>query len=243
MRSAFIKYALLMVLAVSIVPTYGAENASNPLASVNNTDFRWQYFDLDGPERNDIYLDGAYMLHPKLKLKYELHYWHTDVTGSDENDFESLHIKPIYFPKQGKWCSYKYKSAIGLEWIEDFDNRDKGIGTGSDIISPFVGIALMKGDTILIPLVQHFTEYSGPTVNQTAFRLIALKKLPRERWLKLDAKLPVDWENDNDIPATFEAQLGKSFTPSFGIYLDGLVGIGGHKPYEWGVGIGLRYNY
>jgi len=124
---------------------YGEENASNPLASVNNTDLRWQYFDLDGPYRNDYFIDGAYMLTPKLKLKYELHYWETDVTGSSESDWESLHLKPIYFPKQGEWGAWKYKLAIGAEWIVDFGNEEKGIGSGSDQIAPLVGIALMPG--------------------------------------------------------------------------------------------------
>ncbi len=143
------------------------ENASNPLASVNNVDVRWQYFDLDGPDRNDFYLDGAYMLSPKLKLKYELHYWDTDVTGSSESDWESFHLKPIYFPKQGKWGDWKYKLAIGAEVIVDFGNEDKGIG--SDQIAPLVGLALVRGGTVLVPIVQHFVEYDGPNVNQTAF--------------------------------------------------------------------------
>ena len=78
------------------------ENPSNPLASVNNTDFCWKYFDLNGPDRNDYFADGSYMLTPELKLKYELHYWSTDVTGSRESDWESLHVKPIYFLKHGQ---------------------------------------------------------------------------------------------------------------------------------------------
>ena len=76
------------------------ENASNPLAAVNNTDFRYQYFDLDGSDLSDLWVDGAYMLNPKFKLKYEIHYWSTDVTGSRESGAESIHLKPIYFPKQ-----------------------------------------------------------------------------------------------------------------------------------------------
>ena len=43
------------------------------------------------------------MLTPNLKLKYELHYWDTDVTGSSESDWESLHLKPIYFPEENGW--------------------------------------------------------------------------------------------------------------------------------------------
>ncbi len=74
-----------------------AENASNPLARVSNTDFRWQYLDLvDGRGRiNDYFIDGSFMATPKLKIKYELHYWETDVTGQSEDDWESALLKFI----------------------------------------------------------------------------------------------------------------------------------------------------
>ncbi len=221
------------------------ENASNPLAAVTNTDLRAQYFDLDGPERYDYWVDGSAMLTPKLKLKYELHYWDTDVTGSSRSDWESLHLKPIYFPEKmvGKLGDWKYKVAIGGELIVDFGNEDKGIGSGSDQIAPLVGVAMVRGGTVLVPLLQHFVEYDGPDVNQTAFRLIAIQSLPNKFWGTLDAKVPVDWENDNAIPATFEVQLGKMFAPWFGTYVDGLFGIGGDRPYDWGVGVGVRFNY
>jgi hypothetical protein len=220
-----------------------SENASNPLAAVNNTDLRFQYFDLDGSDRQDLWADGAYMLTPKLKLKYELHYWDTNVTGSSENGFESFHLKPIYFPTQGKLGSWNCKTAIGGEWIASFGNDDKGIGSGSDQIAPLVGLALVKGGTVLVPLVQHFVSYNGPNVNTTAFRLIAIQSLPNDFWGKLDLRLPVDWENDSAIPASAEVQLGKMFSPGFGSYIDGLIGLGGDKPYEWGLGVGLRFNY
>jgi hypothetical protein len=183
------------------------------------------------------------MLNPKLKLKYELHYWDTDVTGSSKNNWESFHLKPIYFPTQGKIGDWKYKLAIGAELIVDFGNEDQGIGSGSDQIAPLVGVALVRGGTVLVPLVQHFVEYDGPNVNQTSLRLIGIQSLPNKFWGKLDAKIPVDWADDNAIPATVEVQLGKMFSPAFGLYADGLVGVGGDKPYDWGVGVGMRFNY
>ena len=235
---------VVILILMGVNPSHGDENASNPLASVNNIDVRWQYFDFDGgADVNDFYLDGAVMLNPKLKLKYELHYWESDLSGSSENDWESLHIKPIYFPTQGKCGDWKYKLALGAELILDFDNDDKGIGTGSDQISPFAGVAFVRGGTVLVPLVQHYMEYSGPDVNTTAFRLIGIQALPNNFWGKLDAKIPIDWEHDNDILSTVEVQLGKMFSPAFGIYMDGLVGVGGDKPYDWGVGVGLRFNF
>ena len=239
-----LKVILALMLVTGITSAYG-ENASNPLAAVTNTDLRAQYFDLGGPDRRDYWVDGAGMLTPNLKLKYEIHYWDTDVTGSSESDWESLHLKLIYFPEKmiGKLGEWKYKVAIGGESIVDFGNEDKGIGSGSDQIGPLVGVAMVRGGTVVVPLVQHYVSYDGPDVNTTAFRLIAIQSLPNKFWGKLDAIIPVDWEHDNAIPATFEVQLGKMFKPWFGAYEDGLIGIGGDKPYDWGVGVGVRFNY
>ena len=95
----------------------------------------------------------------------------------------------------------------------------------------------------MLEVVHHFVELNGPDVNITAFRLIGIQSLPNQYWGKLDAKVPIDWENDKTIPATFELQLGKMFSSSFGLYVDGLFGVGTDRPYDWGVGVGLRFNY
>jgi len=93
----------------------------------------------------------------------------------------------------------------------------------------------------LIPLVQHFMSYDGNDVNQTAFRLIGMHALPQHKmWLKLDAKVPVDWQHDEEIPASAEVQWGKMFNAKFGAYLDGLVGVGGDRSYDYGIGLGVR---
>ena len=96
-------------------PCVAEENASNPLAKVKNTDVRAQYFDNpDGSYTWDLWLaDGAFMATDKVKIKYEVHYWVTDITGSSENDLESLHVKPIYFPKKGTLGKWKYQMAVG----------------------------------------------------------------------------------------------------------------------------------
>jgi hypothetical protein len=74
-------------------------------------------------------------------------------------------------------------------------------------------------------------------------RLIAIQSLPNNYWAKLDAVIPVDWENDKAIPATIDMQLGKMFSPSFGSYVDLRAGVGTDRPYDWGVGVGIRFNY
>ncbi len=222
----------------------GGENASNPLAKVKNTDLRWQYLDVDTGHVNDFFIDGAFMANDKLKLKYELHYWETDITGNSEHDLESVTLKAIYFAKDGIRENFKYRLALGLDWIVDLGDSEKGIGSGSDQLAPFGGLALgLPGGVALIPLVQQFLSYSGKDVNTTAFRLIAMKPLPKQMWIKLDAKAPIDWENDKAVPATAELQLGKNINKNIGLYVDGLMGLGSDKPYDWGLGTGLRFKY
>ena len=125
--------AAAMLVAGPVV----AENASNPLAAVNNTDLRAQTFDLGDADRTDYFIDGAVMARPDLKLKYELHYNQTDVTGTDEENFEKANLKAIYFATQGQLNdSWGYRTAVGLEWIVDLGDVDKGIGTESDQLAP-----------------------------------------------------------------------------------------------------------
>ncbi len=221
-----------------------AENASNPLAAVSYTDLRVKTFDLDDSDRQELFIDGATMLNPKLKLKYELHWWETDVTGSDENDYESALLKLIYFPKEGSLKSGRpYRMAVGADWKVDLGDQEKGIGSGSDTISPFFGLAIaFKPGLMVIPLVQQFVEYSGEDVNQTAVRVIALQTLEERRWLKYDLVVPYDWETET-WPATFEFQFGKSFSDRVGAYVDLQSGIGSYRPYEYAFGVGVRFNY
>jgi len=244
------KGLMLCLLSIFFITSYagateesGEENASNPLAKVKNTDLRYQYLDMEGGHVNDAFIDGAFMALDSLKIKYELHYWETDLTGSSENNLESSTIKAIYFPTEGAWGEVTYRVALGLDWILDLGEQEKGIGSGSDQLAPFVGLAMGVGGVTVIPLVQHFWDYSGAKVNTTAFRLIALKPLPNKMWAKLDAKAPIDWEHDNAIPATAELQLGKSINKTVGLYIDGLIGIGSDRPYDWGLGTGIRFSY
>ena len=247
MRKLFIAFTFVLLFVASPALADGegggGENASNPLSKGKNIDLRLQYLDSDNGHINDMFIDGAFMANDKLKIKYELHYWETNITGNSHDDFESAMIKGIYFPKEGVLGDMTYRLAVGIDWIVDLGDKEKGIGSNSDQIGPFAGIALgLKGGTMIIPLVQQFLSYSWDDVNTTAFRLIALKPLPKQMWIKLDGMIPVDWENDT-IPAAAELQLGKNINESIALYIDGLIGIGGDKPYDWGLGTGIRFKY
>jgi hypothetical protein len=239
-------YIAILGITVFAGTAVAEENASNPLAAVSNVDIRWQFTSADAGDRHNVFVDGAYMVHPKLKLKYELHYNFTDVTGSDENDFEKVVIKPIYFPFESKLSEdWGLRAAVGFDWTVEFGNEDKGIGVGADTIAPFFGFAFAHNPSglTLIPLLQQFVSYDGDTdVNQTSARLIAIKPFGEGYWVKLDAKIPYDWENEQ-WPVNAEIQVGYNFGPSWAIYADGLVGIGSDRPYDAGAGLGLRYKF
>lgn len=222
-----------------------SENASNPLAAVNNTDLRYKYKSSSGSDLQDAYVDGAYMIMPELKLKYELHYNSTDVSGSRENDFEKASLKAIYFPTQSRLSeTWGVKTAVGLEWIVDLAYQSKSIGPGSDQLAPLFGLAFSNTDNglTLIPLVQHYQSYNGRDYSQTALRLIALKPFAENFWAKMDLKVPYNW-NTEAWPASTELQLGYNFSPGIAAYTDAMVGMGNARPYDVGIGVGLRFNY
>jgi len=37
--------------------------------------------------------------------------------------------------------------------------------------------------------------------------------------------------------------MGRMFSPGLGGYIDGFVGLGSDRPYDWGLGIGVRSVY
>ena len=220
----------------------GGAAASNPISAVNNTDLKWTHVRLNDPNdsrQNDYWVRGGWTFARWLKLSYELTYRETNLTGSSLSDWESLSLKPIFFIKNGEMGSWKYRLATGFEWIVDFDN----FGEGSDQISPLFGVALLpRKGTTLVPLVQHFVSYNGPTVNTTGFRLIGIQSLPYEAWLKMDLIVPYDWESER-IPATLEIELGKMSRSFFGVYVSGITGIGGDAFVNWGASLNLRFVY
>ena len=225
-----------------------AENASNPLAAANNVDLRWQFTEGSTVDVHDAFLDGAYMLLPTLKLKYEVHYNWTDRGRGYNGDWERLNVKPIWFPYQTKLSeSWGLRAAVGAELIIDLgsDKTPRFIPSGTNQFAPLAGVAFANTDLglTLVPLVQHFVDIGpGMDVNQTAFRLIAIQPFADAWWGKLDAKAPFDWENDT-IPATAEMQIGYNFNERWAAYADGLVGIGNDRPYDFGVGLGARFKY
>lgn len=219
------------------------ENPSDPLATVNNTDFRFNTKAIGDSDLRDFSVEGSYMARPDIKLKYELHYSATDISGSHQNDFESVSAKAIYFPSQTEFNdTWGVKTAVGLEWIVDLGEAAKGIGSGSDLLAPFLGLSFSNSESGLtvVPLIQHYEAYKGEDLSQTSIRLIAIQPFAEAYWAKFDLKLPYDWGTEIWSPSA-ELQLGYNIKPGLAAYTDFLVGIGENRSFDRGIGLGLRF--
>jgi hypothetical protein len=49
--------------------------------------------------------------------------------------------------------------------------------------------------------------------------------------------------SNDAIPATVEVQLGRMHNENFGYYAEVGAGLGSDRPYDWGIGVGARFNY
>lgn len=243
-----IRTAIFLAVIIVLLPNIAVaeENASNPMAAVNNLDLRLQGIFATGGDKYDYFIDGSQMLRPDVKLKYELHYNSNDFTGTKQYQFEKLVIKPLWFPYQARINdAWGLKVAVGFDWIVNLGDSSKAIGAGADQIAPLGGIAFSHNPSglVLIPLVQHFLSYNGDTdINTTAARLIVIQPFGQGYWVKGDIKVPYDWEN-HLWPATAEVQIGYNINKDLAIYVEGLVGLTSDRPYNNGVGFGLRFKY
>ena len=220
--------------------------ASDPLSKTNSIDLKWTRLNSEsGADTDNWWIKGNYSFAKWGKLSYELTYARTDDAGEITDGFDNLSLKPIFFLKRGELGSWKYGLATGFELVFDFADNDpslgtiEGYGTGSDLLSPLFGVSFSKGNTILVPLVQHYVEFSGPDVNTTGFRLIAIQKFKGNYWAKADIILPYDWNNEI-FPGTAELEVGKMLSKSFGIYGSGIAGIADSQ-LDWGASINVRF--
>lgn len=226
----------------------GGAAASDPTSTVNFQDVRYRYFDLGrGRESHSFETEGAYAFNPRFKVTNKLIGVNTDRGGSYETDFEELTLKAIHLTPM-KPFGIKAKFALGVEWLKDLGDFDKGTGPGTDRIAPLVGVGWVPTDKdFVITLVQYFHSYSedagAQQVRQTGPRLIYIRKIPDIKgWAKADWKGVIDHENDEEFSSTLELQLGHMLTRRIGIYGEFLSEIDSDA-YDWGLGLGIRFMY
>lgn len=222
------------------------ENASNPLSIVNYTDVRYHYQTGDIEDKNRIFIDGALIATPKLKIKYDLSYSQTNRSGEDEADFEDFSIRPTYFGFDGKLSEkWYFRSAVGFEWTYDFGNDDKGIGTGSDSIGPLIGIGLANLETgyTAAATLQHIRSYNGSSdINASSLSITGVRQFRKAGWISSNIVITRDWEYEA-WRSSLSLQAGYSFARGKAIYVDGMAGIGADRLFDVGAGLGLRFYY
>jgi hypothetical protein len=248
------RYCLaLLTVCLPFAAAY-SENASNPLAAVNYTDAKAQFFDTGdlsplGDDRDRYALEGAYIISPEHKITYELNYWDTNISGKNESDFESIKAKYTNLSPHMLDNGLKYKFAIGAEVIVDVGDYEKGIGAGSTQIAPLIGAGWLLGDNdTLITLLQYYhsidEDAGAPDIRVTGPRLIWIHSFPQYKaWLKIDDKFSINHENSGSTGNVIEVQLGKFVTPSVGVYLEFLTASGSESIYDDGFGVGVRKLY
>ena len=225
--------------------------ASNPTAAVNYQDIRYRYFDLrNGRQKHSFETEGAFVLHPRLKLTNELRGNYTDRGGSWEADVEELKLKAISLTDMMPF-GVKAKFALGLEWLKDLGDFDEGTGTGSDQLAPLVGVGWLPTERdFVITLLQYFHSYdessNAPTVRVTGPRLIYIRAIPQiQGWAKVDYKMAIDHKRSDDFTSTLELQVGTMFNRRIGMYAEFLVGndILDTRAYDFGAGLAVRLMY
>lgn len=230
----------------------GGADASNPTAAVNYQDARYRYFDLDrGADKHSFETEGAYVFHPRFKVTNELRYVNTDRSGKSEQDFEELKLKGIHLTDIEPF-GIKAKLALGVEWLKDLGDFEKGTGTGADNIAPLAGIGWIPDDkNFIITLVQYFHSYDTDSaleedVRVTAPRVIWIRKIPGiGGWFKADLKMTIDHEDDENFDQIVELQLGKMLSPRIGIYGELLLGddVLDSSAYNVGGALAVRFMY
>ncbi len=155
------------------------------------------------------------------------------------------------FLTDGKPFGIKAKYALGVEWLKDLGSSRDGTGTGADQIAPLVGIGWVPTEAdFIVTLVQYFHSYDtdGRTdkVRATGPRVIWIRSLPSlGGWFKADYKAQIDHEDSDDYTSFLELQLGKMFTPRFGVYAEWFLGddVFTTNAFEMAAGVGVRFMY
>ena len=252
---AFILVILLLTVRMAFADEAAADGggaaASDPTAAVSFQDLKLRYFNLtEGNEESILEAEGSYVFSPAFKLTHKLVGTRTNKSGDWETGFRELSLKPTYLRPIMPF-GVKAKLALGVEWVKDLGDSGDGTGTGTDRIAPLMGIGwLFTEKDFVITLVQYFHSYDEDSgfddVRETTPRLIYIRTLPSIKgWGKVDLKMSIDHEDDNDFTQTLELQLGTMFTDRIGVYGETFVGdsVLDTNAYDMGLGIGLRVTY
>jgi hypothetical protein len=226
-----------------------AAAGSDPTKPVRFQDIRSRYLDYQNDKSIfDVSTDGSFVFSPDFKITNELHYFVTDISGNYESEFESLHLTPTYSTDLFKFRKISGRAIFGVNWIKNLGDFEDGTGTGSDRIGPLVGLGLNLTEygfmALVVQYIHSYREDDGaPDVNATASRLLFVRALEEfNGWVRVEFQSLIDHENDDRFSLEGEFQLGKIIADNVGLFAEIRVPLRS-QPFDYGVGIGLRFLY
>ena len=245
--------ASLPAFAQTTQDTRAAEAASfkrltDPTDFRSRTELRNEYQSLqNGGSRNLTVGRFDYALSNSFLLRGDVPYVTVDPHApgsSSESGLGDISVR-------AQWRALRkpeYALVVAAEVVLD-TAQEPLLGTGGYVFQPlaFVSVDLPKYHSVVFPYVQQFWSFGGSTdreINTTLLRSGLLTRWPKRTYTFVEPSLYVDWVQDGRTGFTLEAELGRFFTKSLGLYLRPGVGLWGDNVppvYNWNFEVGLRY--
>lgn len=149
------------------------------------------------------------------------------------------------------WLAYvdaKQGLLLSMELNADTATEDV-LGRGKWVIGPTVTYAMFLSPTMIFaPAYQHNVSFAGDNnrsdVNESVIDLyMVFTAEDKKSWFIVDPTLVIDWENNENTPATLEAEYGFNIGSLWGgalnAYIRPGIGIGQDRPYDWNIEVGF----
>jgi hypothetical protein len=149
------------------------------------------------------------------------------------------------------WLAYldaKQGLLLSTELNADTATKDV-LGRGKWIIGPTATYAMFLSPTMIFaPAYQHNISFAGDgdrnDVNESVIDLyLVFTAEDKKSWFIVDPTMVIDWENEENTPATLEAEYGFNIGTLWGgalnFYIRPGIGIGQDRPYDWNIEAGF----
>jgi hypothetical protein len=181
----------------------------------------------------------------KMNLRLKVPVIWTDVTGSGDWGIGDLSLRYNWLAK----ITQSYGLLVGAEVVADTASEDF-MGRGKWTAAPLATFALfLSKNMIFAPTYQHNFSFAGDSdradVNESVLDFyFVITADDKQSWVTIDPTIVIDWENDQNTPATLEVQYGwkagELFGGAFNMYIQPGIGIGQDRPYEWNIEFGIN---
>lgn len=176
----------------------------------------------------------------KLKFQFTLPLDLTDAAGPVEGGFGDAGLKISWLPK----LTREYGLVFSLDTFWPTATKDL-FGSGKYVVSSGVTYARFIGNKIFAPSLQQKLSAADAgddrdDILQTQVDLYFVWKPTKTQWLIIDPQTVYDWETDAFFNQT-EVEWGRLIGSGTSTYVRPGVSIGGDRPLDWNLEVGLKY--